>query len=1118
MSKNIALGITISLVLITLNMSFVTTIRESDEHLFMENIGIADAPTPSSRALDWTHWARSPISVDGNVSDWVDNYTPTQIGRQGQDVKLYMANNDTYLYVCIDVISDPDDEGSASDYIQLWIDGDNDDSVVSPIQSMTNESTTDNWIRLCGNRSARSNFENIYNDAGWLNTGGGIYGDPGVYVSMWYDASNPYLQNRFVDYLYFVGHNGTPAHMVYEIGIPLDRWNWTGGDEIGACLLVFEHGDQNAIGIWPQGFARNDVSSWKDFFLATPNQLPVYSNPIATPSIIVNDNKNTTLLTIEANDPDGNITSAVIDLSTIGGASETEMVDDGTNGDAMENDGIYSCEISIPTIITPDVYNLSFTITDNHTPNIGMTVGVITLGVNQANRQPMVQMNAVDRITLKEDQLPAYINLSQVFYDLDEGDVLVYFMKNNTTWESQYDTDLAEYRILINDSIRIAPRPDGFGSEFISVKAKDSGGLNSGFPHNIQIIVQAVNDPPELTSVNGTDILTDTIFLEAPEDVWSSFIFRAEDIDDGSLTYSVNISDELPDMRKDKEYVFHNDNGTLKIKPLNHHVGSYNLLVSVDDGNGGEDAIEVNLSVKNTNDPPNLDRIGDRYVDQDQWLEIDPLANDDDIPYGDLLSFHTNLTNEIQVPLTEKNFLFDNDTGKLRFRPDKNMVNTYHTHIEVVDLAREKHRRDFKITVVDVNDPPENPNFNYSSDRANLTVTFAAEPCFDPDNDTLTYLWDFGDGSSNKLGVELYNVSHKYEKEGNYTVTLQVSDGNDNGTVECSMEVTVESPGNEGSDPWNGGSGDGYYEFSGKIEDKERNGVENAVIRIHNLDYPETDMVINSDFGGNFNSHLPPGNYRVTVTSTGFQDYEFPLEIGNTDYHSRIPLTRIGENNGDKSDEKKSRDSVDLWLWLIVGSLLTLIIIGMVMVIVFKKRSRREKKTELAEPALELLHRAAEPNTGLETHHVSPGSSHSPADGTATPNDRVMAQSYTIASLPPLAPESPTGSNQEEVSKSLEDRKEAESSKLMVTGSEPIQPKDAQVDTSVPEHYYRAPGEKANLAQTEVRSPETGMRAGGSGAPVPPAPPPPPLSEEDRRKAIDNILTLINKRDEDMKN
>ncbi|MDP6155501.1 MAG: hypothetical protein QGH39_08295 [Candidatus Thermoplasmatota archaeon] len=235
---------------------------------------------PGTRALDWSEWRRTPIVVNGNASDWISNYTAHPIGRTGLDVDLYLANDDNYLYICVDAKSDRTNEESVNDFIRLWIDGDNDDSVVPPIQSTTNESTQDNWISICGNSSARSNPNGIFNDAGWLNTGGGIYGDPNVYVSQWFDASQPYLQNRFVDYLWSVGFNGTPEHMVYEIGIPLDRWNWTPGDEIGACLLVFKHGDGNAIGIWPPNHVPSDVSSWKDFFSSnTQRQTGLFKPP-----------------------------------------------------------------------------------------------------------------------------------------------------------------------------------------------------------------------------------------------------------------------------------------------------------------------------------------------------------------------------------------------------------------------------------------------------------------------------------------------------------------------------------------------------------------------------------------------------------------------------------------------------------------------------------------------------------------------------------------------------------------------------------------------------------------------------------------------------------------------
>ena len=66
-------------------------------------------------------------------------------------------------------------------------------------------------------------------------------------------------------------------------------------------------------------------------------------------------------------------------------------------------------------------------------------------------------------------------------------------------------------------------------------------------------------------------------------------------------------------------------------------------------------------------------------------------------------------------------------------------------------------------------------NANPTSGDAPLTVGFDGTQSSDPDNDTLTYDWDFGDGSPHATTA---TTSHVYQAAGSYTATLTVSDGN----------------------------------------------------------------------------------------------------------------------------------------------------------------------------------------------------------------------------------------------------------------------------------------------------------------------------------------------------
>ncbi len=69
---------------------------------------------------------------------------------------------------------------------------------------------------------------------------------------------------------------------------------------------------------------------------------------------------------------------------------------------------------------------------------------------------------------------------------------------------------------------------------------------------------------------------------------------------------------------------------------------------------------------------------------------------------------------------------------------------------------------------------------------APLPITVDASDSSDVDNDPLTYVWDFGDGTT-ATGI---TASHTYTTAGNYTITLTVSDGEATSEATQTIEVT----------------------------------------------------------------------------------------------------------------------------------------------------------------------------------------------------------------------------------------------------------------------------------------------------------------------------------------
>jgi PKD repeat protein len=86
------------------------------------------------------------------------------------------------------------------------------------------------------------------------------------------------------------------------------------------------------------------------------------------------------------------------------------------------------------------------------------------------------------------------------------------------------------------------------------------------------------------------------------------------------------------------------------------------------------------------------------------------------------------------------------------------------------------------------NQPPTaDPNGPYLG-AAGSTIAFDGTGSSDPNNDTLTYAWDYGDGSSGTGATP----SHTYSDAGIYDICLTVNDGHVDSDEKCTIAVVYD--------------------------------------------------------------------------------------------------------------------------------------------------------------------------------------------------------------------------------------------------------------------------------------------------------------------------------------
>lgn len=169
-----------------------------------------------------------------------------------------------------------------------------------------------------------------------------------------------------------------------------------------------------------------------------------------------------------------------------------------------------------------------------------------------------------------------------------------------------------------------------------------------------------------------------------------------------------------------------------------------------------------------------------------------------------------------------------------------------------------------------------------NTDENNLTIDFDAGGSSDPGNDTLTYSWNFGDGSSPVSGPQ---VSHTYADSGSYTVTLTVTD-DDGASNSTSLTVDIQNL------PPSGVSISGPETIS--IGDTETYSGSGSDIATDPLDYEWFVEGDSQGTGTSFDfSPTVSGTYTIELQVTDDEDSSASDSITVT-VNSLIPLGWIG--------------------------------------------------------------------------------------------------------------------------------------------------------------------------------------------------------------------------------
>jgi hypothetical protein len=323
--------------------------------------------------------------------------------------------------------------------------------------------------------------------------------------------------------------------------------------------------------------------------------------------------------------------------------------------------------------------------------------------------------------------------------------------------------------------ISFTPNQAMVGPMVLTATAKDKA-LASGNT-TINITVEDVNFPPAFQPFGNQTITEGQVFKRQ---------VKATDPDGDDIEFT----DDTDLFTIDKV------DGTMEFTPVQKDVGVHEITITASDGTD-EATLTFHLTVLNRNDPPQIEPIEDYELDRDTEWEYAVVATDPDIGFEAKEKLTFSLTSDPAMA----NMSIDPETGAILVKTAKKDAGRHAITVRVKDAAGQEATARFNITVLLSNTQPT-ATIKLTTAKGvqgkaeageNITLKAMAD---DADGDTLTYRWEWTDGTPQS--AEGPDATIAISETGPHNITLTVSDGIDTVTATADIEITGGGSGGGG--------------------------------------------------------------------------------------------------------------------------------------------------------------------------------------------------------------------------------------------------------------------------------------------------------------------------------